>query len=122
MPLISENFQCKPGVEFRITPFPSCESAILVVLDEVVVRITRESKGTEAQRIDDREFQQPQVWLFRLQVRQVKRNEVMTQNVGRILGKGIQSRQRRPQVTPIEQFTLSGIGPQSGKGTYTAVT
>ena len=52
--LVAEKLECKFGVELWIVQLPPRESAILIVLDEVVVRIAGKRERTEPEGIDDR--------------------------------------------------------------------
>ena len=109
LPLVAEDIQRETGVEFRIVYSPALESAVLVVLDQVMIGIAGKGEGAEPQRIQRREFQQPQVRLRRGQMGQVEGNQVVAQNERRPVGEIVQRRQRRRQAAAGIHQGLAGV-------------
>ena len=68
--LILENLQRQPRIQLRIISPPALELSILVVLDEVVIGITREGERIKTQRIYARQSQEAQVRLGGFEIEQ----------------------------------------------------
>ena len=93
--LIAENVQAEPGVQLRVVDTSAFELSVLIVLDQMVVGMAGEGQGIEPQGIHRRQAQQPQAGFCRGQMRQVERDQIMTQQVIRALGKRVQVFQGR---------------------------
>ena len=70
--LVAEHPQGEFGVEFRVVAALSCELPVLVVLDEMVIRVARERQGVEPQRVHHRHLQKPQVGVRGPKMREVE--------------------------------------------------
>ena len=88
---------------------PRWSRPVLVVLDQVMIGIAGKGEGAEPQRIQRREFQQPQVRLRRGQMGQVEGNQVVAQNERRPVGEIVQRRQRRRQAAAGIHQGLAGV-------------
>ena len=74
-----EDFQREPGIEFRVVQSPSFKLSVLVVFDEVVIRIARKGEGVQLQRIHRRQPQQPEVRFRCSQMGQIESDQVVAQ-------------------------------------------
>jgi len=70
---------------------------VLVVLDEVMIRIARKSQWVQAQSIDGGFFQQPQIGLDGAQLRQIESDQVMAKEKSGAIGKLIERIKRAGQ-------------------------
>ena len=119
LPLVGEEVQGKTGVELGIVDPPALESAVLIVFDQVVIRIAGKREGAETQRVHRGQSQQPQVGLRRFEVRQVESDQVVTENERRAFGKLVELREGRRRSTA--GIPLTGIAAHCAKGANAAV-
>ena len=55
--LVDKDLHGESGVQIRVVDAASFELSVLVVLDQVVIRVAREGQGIEHQRIHSRKLQ-----------------------------------------------------------------
>ena len=115
-PLVLEEIEREPGVEFRVVQTTALELSVLVVLDQVVIGVAGERERIEPQRIHRRHAQEPKIGLRRSQMPEIEVDQVVAEQKGRSVGERIQFGQRDPQVPASEDQSLAGIGAQCGKG------
>ena len=89
-PLVFEQLQRNTGVQLGVIDLAAPESAVLVMLDQVVVRITRKGQGAEAEGIHLRKLQQLQAGHGGLEMGDVEGDEIVTQQNVRPLCKVVQ--------------------------------
>jgi len=77
--LVSENLQSEPSIKLRIIKPSPLKLPILIVLNQVVIRIPWESQWVESQRIDCGQLEQTHIRLGRRQVRQVERHQIVSE-------------------------------------------
>ena len=116
--LILEGLQSLAGVEFRIVHLSALEPAVLVVLDEVVIRITGKGQWTQQQRVDGRQVQQAEVGPGGPQVRQVESDEIVTEQVVGAFRQLVEPAQCRLKghVALWKHQPIAGVGPHRGEG------
>ena len=93
--LIAKDLQGQPGVQFRIVQPPAFELSVLVVLDQVMIRIAGKSQGVETQGIHRRQSEQAQIGFGRGKMRDIEGEQVVTQQESRAFGKIVEPGQRR---------------------------
>ena len=71
--------QRQARIELGIIERTALQPSILIVLDQVVIRIARKSQRIKTQRIDCRQLQQAKGRCSGSEVRQIKVDQVMTQ-------------------------------------------
>ena len=59
--LIVEDLQGQPGVQLGIVDPPLFQPAVLVVLDQVVVRVAREGQRVQPESVHGGQLEQPQI-------------------------------------------------------------
>ena len=60
--LIGQNFKNKSGVKLRFIDMPRSQSPVLIVFDQMVIGVARESKRVQPQRIDRCLYDLGQFW------------------------------------------------------------
>lgn len=121
--LVGEDLQRETCVQLGIVEATPSERPVLVVLHQVVVRISGKVQGGEAQRGHRRQLQEPQVRVGGAQVGQVKVNEVVAQQEVGALGQLVQSGHRLGQAAAAtgEREGYIGVRPHTGHGVDAAV-
>ena len=120
--MVAQDVQRDSGIELGVVHSPSLELSVLVVLDQVVIRVAREGERIEPQRIDRRELQEPKFGLCRGKMRQVEAEQIVAQKELGASGEIVHSRQRRRQVAAtVEYQTLAGIRAHGGEGVNSTV-
>ena len=84
--LVPEHPQGKLGVELRVVAAISLELPVLVVLDEVVVRVAGKCQRVEPQGVHRRHLQQPQPGARGPQMGEVELDEVVAEQEARPVG------------------------------------
>jgi len=84
--LAPKNLQGQTGVQFWIVQLPALELAVLIVFDEMMVRIAGKSQWIEQQSIHHRQFEQAQIGFGRRQVRRVEGDQIVTEQEGAAFG------------------------------------
>ena len=120
-PLVMEDFQREPGIEFRVVQSPSFELSVLVVFDEVVVRIAGKGEGVQLQRIHRRQLQQPEIRFRRGQMGQIEGDQVVTEQKVRVSSEVVECRQRRGQISTAEDHGLIDIRTHRSEGVDAAI-
>src|SRR5262249_41874206 len=77
--LVGQHLQREPRIQFRIIPSSPLKLTVLVVLDEMVVRIPRERQRIEVQRVDTRKLKQTELGFRRLEVRYIEANQIVAE-------------------------------------------
>ena len=90
--LVCEHPQGENRVEFRVVPAIAFELPVLVVLDEMVIRVARERQRVEPQRVHRRHLQQPQPGARGLQMGEVELDEIVAEHEARAVGKIVKAR------------------------------
>ena len=75
--LVAKTAERQSRIELRVVELPRLQLPVLVMLDQMVVRVARKGQRVEPQRIDHRQRQEPQPRLGRGQVRGVEGDEVV---------------------------------------------
>ena len=116
--LVVEHLQHQPGVQFGIIQTAPYQGSVLVVLDQVVIRIAGESQRIEPERVHRRQIQQSQAGICSPQVGQVEADQVVPQHKVRAIGQVVQPGQRRRQIVahPGNDQGLAGVRPHTGQG------
>ena len=96
--MISKDGEGQFGVFQRIVAVPAAEWPILIMLDQMVIRVARESERVEPEGVDGGQLQQRKTGTLRSQVGQVKANEVVTQHEGGAAGEGVELIQGLAQI------------------------
>ena len=86
----------------RVVPAPALELPVLVVLDEVMVRMSWKGERIEPQSVHHRHLQEPEVGIRRREMRKIEGERIVVQRKGRTLGERIQILQHRRQVAASE--------------------
>ena len=107
--LVDEHLQRQLCIEQGVVTPGAQQLPVLVMLDQVVIRIFRKSQRVEPQGIHHWLLQQTQVGLGCLQVRQIEGNQVVPQNKRRRLRQDIELFQRRAQLARGKAQGFSGI-------------
>ena len=92
--LVCEHPQGENRVEFRVVPTIAFELPVLVVLDEMVIRVARERQRVEPQRVYRRHLQQPQPGARGLQVGDVELDEIVAEQKSGAVGEVVEVGQR----------------------------
>lgn len=88
---------------------PALELAILVMLDQMVVRVARKGQRIQPQRIDHRQCQQPQSGCGRGEMRAIEVDEIVAEHEAATRGQCIEAAQRRRQIAALEAESLPGV-------------
>ena len=83
---LSKHLQRKPGVQLGIVPAAPYQRSVLVMLDQMVIRIAGEGQRIEPQGIHRKQIQQPQAGIGRPQMGQVESDQVVPQQEVRAIG------------------------------------
>ena len=67
----------EPGVQFRIVDLSADEAAVLIVLDQAMIGIGRKGQRAEAQGVQHRQAQQPQLGSRDPEMGNVERDQVV---------------------------------------------
>ena len=116
-----EEIQREPGIELRVVQSPLLKLSVLVVFDEVVIRIARKGEGVQLQRIHRWQLQQPEVRLRRGQMGQIEGDQVVAEQEVRAISEVVECRQRRRQVSTAEDQGLIDIRAHRSEGVDAAV-
>ena len=116
--LVVEHLQRKPGVQLGIVPAAPYQRPVLVVLDQMVIRIAGEGQRIEPQGIHRKQIQQPQAGIGRPQVGQVESDQVVLQRKVRAVGQLIQPGQGLGQIVAHSRndHGLTDVRPHAGHG------
>ena len=87
---VFEERQREPGVVLRIVSSFADQVAILIVLDQAVVRVLREGEWTQHERVQGRTAEQPEIRCRRAQVRQVEVDQVVAEDDVRRFGEVVE--------------------------------
>lgn len=99
--LIREYLQGQSGIEQRIVAAIAEQATVLVVLDQVVIRIARKRQRIEAQCVDRILAQQAQIGLDGAQLGQIEGDQIVTQEIPGAVGQIVERAQ--------------GIGQRTGR-------
>ena len=83
--LVPEHPQGELRVKFRVVAAVALELPVLVVLDEMVIRVARERQRIEPQRVHRRHLQQPQSRARGLQMGDVELDEIVAEQEARAI-------------------------------------
>ena len=96
---------------------PVLKVPILIVLDQMVIRVAREGEGVEPERVDSRQSQQAQVGTSGLQMGKVELDQIVAKQEVSALGEAVQLSQRLFEAAARQRkdYGLADIGPYSGE-------
>ena len=95
--LVVEHLQRQPGVQFRVVDTPTPQPSILIMLNQMVIGVTRKRQRIEHKRVHHGEPQQPQTRVRRFQVRQIEADQIMPQEKICAISKALQPGQSPTQ-------------------------
>ena len=101
MLLVIEHLQRQTGVQIRIVTLGAFERRVLVVLDEMVVRVGRERQRIQPQRVHHRHPQQPQPGSGSLQMGKVELDDVVSDHKVGAIGEAVERRERLIDRAPV---------------------
>ncbi len=113
--LIEEHAQDEFGIEQGIVAAITEQLPILVMLYQVVVRVARECERVKAQRIDRWLIEKPQVGFSCAQLRQIERDQVVTDDERRGVAEGIKRTQRPGQRPRREDHGFATVPAHTGQ-------
>ena len=121
--LIAKDLQGKSCIELGVVDPPPAELSVVVVLYQMVVRVSREGEGIEHEGIDRRQPQQSQAGVGGPKVGQIEGDQVVAEQEVSSAGESIQPAQRRREAATDRQedHGLAGVGTHPGKRTDAAV-
>ena len=112
--LIGQHLQRKPRVLNRVIHMPDLQPPVLIVLDQMVVRIARKGQGVQPQRIHRRRPQSREPRPIGHQMRQVMAQDVVADQMHGPGAKRLQPIQRRVQRCPF--VNQRRLAPHRRKG------
>jgi hypothetical protein len=101
------------GVQFWIIATRVLETAILIVLHQVVIRIARKRERTETERVDPRQSQQSKIGVRGCKMLGIELDDVVTDKEIGALGKFIQTLQGGRKIATLEMEDLPRIRPNA---------
>ncbi len=107
--LVPEELQSQTGVKLGIVHLAASETAVLVVLDKVVIGVAGKGERAQTQGVHHRQLQQVEVRLRRLQMGQIEGDQVVPQHEGRALGEVVQPLQGSGQVAARPDLAAAGV-------------
>ena len=116
--LVVEHLQRKPGVQLGIVPAARYQRSVLVMLDQMVIRIAGEGQRIQPKCVHRGQVQQPQAGIGRPQMGQVESDQVVPQQEVRAIGQVVQLCQCLSQIVahPGNDQGLTGVRPHSCQG------
>ena len=75
--LVYKDLQGESGVQIRVVDPASFELPVLIVLDQMMIRIARKGQGIEHQRIHSRKLQESHAGIHGLQMGQIEGDQVV---------------------------------------------
>ncbi|TLD45438.1 MAG: hypothetical protein FAZ92_02292 [Accumulibacter sp.] len=107
--LIAEQIEGQLCIEQRVVQLCTPEPAVLVVLDEVVIRVARKGQRIQPQRIDDRQFEESQSRRDRGEMRAVEGEQIVAEDEAATAGQCIETGERRRQIADAAVQPLAAV-------------
>ncbi|VAW18742.1 hypothetical protein MNBD_ALPHA09-1626 [hydrothermal vent metagenome] len=104
--LVLQDSEYKPGIEFGIIDMTGLQASITVVLDQVVIRVSRKCERVEPQGVDGRFRHNAQVGRICFQMLHIKMDDVVAKQKPGTVGEFVQRTQSLAKVSTAKNKSL----------------
>ena len=106
---VGQQLERELSIEQRIVDLHARKRGLLVLLDQVVVRVLRERQGAQVERVDRGQVEQREVRRLRGEETEIVLDDVVSDEERRAVGEGVESGKRRPRPGGVPAPRVAGF-------------